>query len=93
VLVVFKIFRNSSNIVKVEVNKFSYLLLTACWDKLAQLLREFFMMKNWTHITSNHKATENNTSFCTLLNYLKKTPINFEQWYKIEKNGTKILQI
>lgn len=49
---------------------FGCILLPACWDKLAQLLREFFEIKEWSHLEKPKKATEKNTYMETLISYL-----------------------
>lgn len=51
---------------------FGFVLFPACWDKLAQLLREFLEIKKWIN---KKEANENNTSFIKVLEYLRKTKI------------------
>jgi len=62
--------------------KFGFVLLPACWDKLAQLVREFLEIKKWSHLKKPKKATEDTTSMKTLIRYLNVT-----------KNSSKIKQI
>jgi len=55
---------------------FGFVLLPACWDKLAQLLREFLAIKKWIQFKDQRNATEDNTNMQTLIDYLNFTKSN-----------------
>lgn len=51
---------------------FGFFLFPACLDKLAQMLREFFEIKEWKAKNKSIKAEEKNTNIFKIINYLEK---------------------
>lgn len=72
---------------------FGCILLLTCWDKLAQLLREFFEIKEWSHLEKPKKATEKTTYMQILIDYLNLTkscsPIKsvLEKYWREKERG------